>query len=112
MISPTVQDIAKEAHFSRSLQSRVMSCATGGQEEHGETADQTSEGIKGAKALDSIKEPPHEPLGPPGTRIHPPGPGAHSVLQLPHPHATPTQDWHSVHTPDGSENELWQTVVS
>ena len=56
-----------------------MSCAMGGQEEHGETADQTSEGIKGAKALDSIKEPPHEPLGPPGTRIHPPGPGAHSV---------------------------------
>lgn len=30
----------------------------GGQEEHGETADQTSEGIKGARALDSIKEPP------------------------------------------------------
>ena len=67
-----------------------MSCAMGGQEEHGETADQTSEGIKGARTLDSIKEPLHEPLGPPVMRIRPPGPGARPVLHLPHPHATPT----------------------
>ena len=107
LIFPAVQDIAKEAHLSPSLQSTVMSCAIGGQEEHGETADQTSEGIKGARTLDSIKEPPHEPLAPPGP--------THLVQGTPStPPASPTRNPNlglafCVH-PDGSESELQQMV--
>lgn len=61
--------------------------------------------------MDSIGRLAHEPLGMSCMQIPPPiGPQVPPALYVPHPHKLPPHGQLPVHTPNGSERELLQTV--